>query len=185
MKLRLAAKSRLNRMMKTKTKRRGMNVPDWRKQEWETGNRNMIAQLLCDSNFNKDIVEFLNESTTFLIAKNNSILCFKEVLCMQEVFMNSWQTIVKKKKKIALKVEEGWYSEAELRDEVGWSTFLPHLVFFFRKMCFHLHAQTNERVFPLHPSFSPGFIVYLREKINGAKKYCMTLAATHVRTLCT
>ena len=53
-KLRAAAKMRISRMVKPKTKRTDLNVDDWVKKEWATGNKNMLADLLSKANFNKD-----------------------------------------------------------------------------------------------------------------------------------
>lgn len=54
MKLRLAAKARLIRMVKPHSKRKTLEAPEWVKKEWATGNKNAIADLLCESNFNQD-----------------------------------------------------------------------------------------------------------------------------------
>lgn len=53
-KLRLAAKARLMRMVKPHTKRKTLEAPEWVKKEWETGNKNKIADLLCECNFDQD-----------------------------------------------------------------------------------------------------------------------------------
>ena len=47
---------------------------------------------------------------------------------IQEHFFNSLHILVTKKKKVSLTIEEGWFSETELRDEIGWKQFLPYLV---------------------------------------------------------
>ncbi|CAL1172306.1 unnamed protein product [Cladocopium goreaui] len=91
LKLRLAAKARIMRMVKAKSKRRDLEVPEWVKAEWGKGNKNQIADLLCSANFDK------------------------------EAFLNSLHVVVTKKKVVSVEVEEGWFSESELRDEVGWS----------------------------------------------------------------
>lgn len=54
LKLRLAAKARIMRMVKAKSKRRDLEVPEWVKAEWGKGNKNQIADLLCSANFDKD-----------------------------------------------------------------------------------------------------------------------------------
>lgn len=43
----------------------------------------------------------------------------------KEVFENKLEVMVKKKQSVELVVEEGWYTEAELKDEVGWNQFIP------------------------------------------------------------
>ena len=55
MKLRLAAKARIIRMVKPKAKRVDLVVPGWVKEEWDKGNKNQIADLLCEKNFNKEL----------------------------------------------------------------------------------------------------------------------------------
>ena len=54
LKLRLAAKARIMRMVKPKSKRCELEVPEWVKTEWSKGNKNQIADLLCEANFDKD-----------------------------------------------------------------------------------------------------------------------------------
>lgn len=57
--LRAAAKMRISRMVKPKSKRTDLNVDDWVKKEWETGNKNMLADLLTKANFDKDRARWL------------------------------------------------------------------------------------------------------------------------------
>ena len=42
-------------MVKPKTKRKDLEVPQYVVDEWKTGNKNAIADLLKDANFNQDI----------------------------------------------------------------------------------------------------------------------------------
>ena len=56
-------------------------------------------------------------------------------LPVQEEFMNALYIIVTKKKVVELTVEEGWYSESELKDEFGWSQFLAYI------SCFYVHCM--------------------------------------------
>ena len=58
-KLRAAAKMRISRMVKPKSKRTDLNVDDWVRKEWSTGNKNMLADLLTKANFNKDRARLL------------------------------------------------------------------------------------------------------------------------------
>jgi hypothetical protein len=46
-------------MVKPKSKRTDLNVDDWVKKEWETGNKNMLADLLTKANFDKDRARWL------------------------------------------------------------------------------------------------------------------------------
>lgn len=82
--LRAAAKMRISRMCKPKSKRTDLNVDAWVRKEWQTGNKNMLADLLTKANFCKE--EWLNQLTI----------------------------IVKKKQEIQLFIDEGWYSEEDL-----------------------------------------------------------------------
>lgn len=53
--LRLQAKARIIRMVKPKTKRKDLEAPQYVVDEWRTGNKNAIADLLKESNFCQDI----------------------------------------------------------------------------------------------------------------------------------
>ncbi len=63
-KLRNAARARIYRLIRDKSQRKGLEAPSWLKQEWHTGDKNAIAELLVKSNFDKDIIfdnwEFLS-----------------------------------------------------------------------------------------------------------------------------
>lgn len=52
--LRRAAKARVDRMCKPHGKRTWLNVPQWLRDEWRSGNKDDIADVLRDVNFNKD-----------------------------------------------------------------------------------------------------------------------------------
>ena len=52
--LQRAAKARVDRMCKNHGKRKDLNVPEWLKNEWKTGKRDQIAQVLQDCNWDKD-----------------------------------------------------------------------------------------------------------------------------------
>lgn len=53
--LRLQAKARIIRMVKPKTKRKDLEAPQYVIDEWKTGNKNAIADLLKEANFCQDI----------------------------------------------------------------------------------------------------------------------------------
>lgn len=89
--LRLQAKARIIRMVKPKTKRKDLEAPQYVIDEWKTGNKNAIADLLKEANF------------------------------CQEKFFNTLQIMIRKKQSVELLVDEGWFCEAELRDDHGWS----------------------------------------------------------------
>lgn len=52
--LRRAAKARIDRMVKPHAKRVHLNCPDFLKNEWATGDKNNMADLLMSVNFDKD-----------------------------------------------------------------------------------------------------------------------------------
>lgn len=54
--LRRAAKERLRRWVKPKSKRRDREAPDWVKEEWRTGDKANMADLLTHVNFSQDLV---------------------------------------------------------------------------------------------------------------------------------
>ena len=53
-KLRNAARARLYRYTKAKSVRKGLQAEEWMRKEWESGNKNALANLLVDANFNKE-----------------------------------------------------------------------------------------------------------------------------------
>jgi len=89
-KLRNAAKAKIIRWVKPKSKRMDRNAPEMLKNEWLKGNRNAIADLLCKNNF------------------------------QEESFLNELRILVSKKQLVELTVSEGWYSESEMKDELHW-----------------------------------------------------------------
>ena len=53
--LRAAARAQLMRWLKPKTKRSHKEVPEIVKQQWDTGNKNDVADILVKCNFDKDL----------------------------------------------------------------------------------------------------------------------------------
>ena len=47
----------------------------------------------------------------------------------QDAFINTLEKVVLKKRKYTITIDEGWYTEAELRNDLGWSQCLPYLQF--------------------------------------------------------
>ena len=58
-KLRNAAKSRLNRWVKPHKRNPELDAPQWLITEWQKGNKAIVADLLSECNFDKDWVQFL------------------------------------------------------------------------------------------------------------------------------
>ncbi|CAL1147192.1 unnamed protein product [Cladocopium goreaui] len=88
--LRRAAKARIHRMIQPKSKRRELLAPDYVAKEWQNGDKNGMADLLVSVNWSK------------------------------ESFFSELLIIIKRKKTYQLVIDEGWYSESELK-ELGWS----------------------------------------------------------------
>lgn len=57
--LRLAAKARIMRMVKPKSKRKELQAPEWVMAEWKTGNKNIMADILCQANFDQDYTHMI------------------------------------------------------------------------------------------------------------------------------
>ncbi|CAL1173775.1 unnamed protein product [Cladocopium goreaui] len=91
MDLRRAAKARLSRWVKPKSKRVELNAPEFVREQWETGNKNVIADVFSKVNFN------------------------------QEIFVNQLRILVQKKKLVEVTITEGWFSEQELSSDFGWN----------------------------------------------------------------
>ena len=53
--LRRAAKARLDRMVQPKSKRRELESPEWLKDEWKSGDKSAIADLLQKCNWDKEL----------------------------------------------------------------------------------------------------------------------------------
>ncbi|CAE7202557.1 unnamed protein product [Symbiodinium necroappetens] len=88
-----AAESVAKRMVAPHKTRTDLQVPEYLKKYWEAGTREKdeLAELLKKCNFDRD-----------------SFICTVE-------------RVVTKKEKLTLKLDQGWYSEGELRDELHWA----------------------------------------------------------------
>ncbi|CAL1173274.1 unnamed protein product [Cladocopium goreaui] len=89
--LRAAARAQLMRWLKPKTKRSHREAPEVVKTQWNTGNKNDIADMLAKCNFDKD--KFVNELTV----------------------------VVSRKQKVKMLINEGWHTEEEMRTELHWN----------------------------------------------------------------
>ena len=56
------------------------------------------------------------------------------MLLTKDIFISTVEKIVKRKEKITLKLDQGWYSEPELRDELHW----PAPLFLIFDACAHV-----------------------------------------------
>lgn len=90
--LNLAAKARIRRMVAPHKRRTDLEAPEYLKKYWEAGTKEKeeLAELLKKCNFDRDS------------------------------FISTVERVVVKKEKLTMKLDQGWYSEGELRDELHW-----------------------------------------------------------------
>ena len=112
------------RLVKVKGTKKSLNVPQWVRDEWATGSKDELADLFARENFNKD--SLIN--VWFILSH-----CFKSQMAsnvpkpasiffhLQDAFINNFQIMVTKRQSFKLTVDEGWYSESEMRDELSWN----------------------------------------------------------------
>ena len=103
--------------------RRDLDVPDFVKQRWLSGgHRQEMACCLKEANFDK-----VGPGCKLL----SGVPCY---VCMhmmarraQDTFIARVEKIVSKEEVYELKKDEGWYSEAEMEGELGWSKHCPEI----------------------------------------------------------
>ena len=63
------------------------------------------------------------EPHTHTLEKTRSLSLYHMLLyfTLQERFLNELHILVKKKQTFKLTVDQGWYSEQEMKDELGWA----------------------------------------------------------------
>ena len=186
--LRRAAKERIRRMVAPKSRRKELNAPEYLKEEWEKGDKDALSELLINMNFNKDWClrnTFLFPAIYLIPLRLHPwfdiTYSLTPMTWLQETFLNEVLILVKKKKTYTLTVDEGWYSEAELK-ELGWTTSLSQGIILhtrpYRKQCVDgIVAYWRPNVFFISISFH----CKLRAKITGAKTRCLALGDTHSR----
>ena len=72
----IAAKARISRMIKEKSKRKDLEVPEFVKNKWNSGPRakDEMAELLKNANFQKDSVSlFLSTAVCIMLAYESAI----------------------------------------------------------------------------------------------------------------
>ena len=109
-------------------------------------------------------------------------------------------TIVSKKQAYKVTREEGWYSEAEMANDLGWNQCQPqqNLCLLMIRMVVNggWHILLISIIYPVHvPCLNiyilgcqsllrfvkSVFLVPLRSRIDGAKTKCFATADTHTR----
>lgn len=114
-------------MCKVKATRVDKNVPEWVQKEWRTGDKNALADLFVQTNFQKEPYPFHFIATSLML----SVFYLASLFFMlgQEDFLNRLQTIVRKRQSIKLTIDEGFYSESEMKEELGWGQQDPQVYF--------------------------------------------------------
>lgn len=163
--LRAAARAQLMRWLKPKTKRSHREAPEVVKTQWNTGNKNDIADMLAKCNFDKDLSQTWWTSWLLTLCMYNSIrpscsvkfqvyfLCLNA--CGQDKFVNELTVVVSRKQKVKMLINEGWHTEEEMRTELHWNkllafinTELEHMTYIYILMSIslaqHSHVQTEQ-----------------------------------------
>lgn len=66
---------------------------------------------------------FIMQYITFLISKSHcNVWCF---WIFQDKFVNQLTILVKKSQLVELTVDEGWFSETEMKQDLKWTQFCP------------------------------------------------------------
>ena len=112
-KLRAASRAKLMRWCKPKSKRVSEVAPDHVRKEWETGNKNALADLYVRENFDKDW------QCLFFHTWHDSW----PAPSWQEKFAEKLELVISSRMKIKVTLDEGWYSEQELKEDIGWKEY--------------------------------------------------------------
>ena len=173
-------------MCKVKATRVDKNVPEWVQKEWRTGDKNALADLFVQTNFQKEHYPFHVIATSLML----SVFYLASLFFMlgQEDFLNRLQTIVRKRQSIKLTIDEGFYSESEMKEELGWGQQDPQ-VYFPSALPAPTIAQMHAHTPSTHVAwacFSSGLhdnilIMAPRKKIDGAKARCLALGKEFYR----
>jgi hypothetical protein len=187
--LRAAARAQLMRWLKPKTKRSHREAPEVVKTQWNTGNKNDIADMLAKCNFDKDLSQTWWNSWLLTLCMYNSIrpscsvkfqvyfLCLNA--CGQDKFVNELTVVVSRKQKVKMLINEGWHTEEEMRTELHWNkllafinTELEHMTYIYIYSCqFRWHNTPTSKLSNPTP----------RARIDGAKSRCQSLGPSHYR----
>lgn len=161
--LRNAAKARIRRMIQEKRKRSDLSVPAWVAAEWNKGtaSKEQMAGVLLEVNGNKDWCDLWCLFSTDCVV--NMFLC-SQTCFSQNDFLVELEKIVTQKRSIRLVKDGGWYSEAEMRNELQWSQSLAST--------WSMHSFTYHVSTPHVPVKLKHRTMELRQRINGAKSFC-------------
>jgi len=128
--LRNAAKARIRRMISTKKKRTDLSVPSWIGDEWNKGTKEREQMALCLQEVNWNKVGFEHSFYLHLQGLQQSLgLQPLEAMDInlsnpQDKFVDEMQRIITSRKRVSIKKDQGWYSEAEMKSDLKWSQHL-------------------------------------------------------------
>lgn len=69
----------------------------------------------------------INVVTVFILKSHyGGVLVLLKLLCdIQDKFVSQLTILVKKKQLVELTVDEGWFSESEMKQDLKWTQFCP------------------------------------------------------------
>ena len=106
--------------MSLKKKQKCLDVDQWARDAWKNGNKNDMAKLLMDANWDKAGFSFVVRpfSSFFNFWKN---LYIHLLPCPEDQFLVRLDIVIRKKSSKKFTIEEEWLSEKEMKDDYGWS----------------------------------------------------------------
>lgn len=114
----LAARARIARMMKPKVKRTDLVPPKYVRDHFESGHKKQLAQMLVDCNFDK-VPRCTKKPVLYTVVPYAVFPRHTKA-----IFFNKVEKIVLKRDEQVVEKEQGWYSEAEMKNDLSWSQ--PH-----------------------------------------------------------
>ncbi|CAE7588691.1 unnamed protein product [Symbiodinium sp. CCMP2592] len=113
--LREAARARILRMIAPKKKRTDLSVPEYVREQWHRGTKakSEMEELLLEHNGDKDRGSGVVKTYVVCLV---SCITYSVV---EEKFLSELLLIVKKIKKFVVKKDQGWYTEPEMKADLG------------------------------------------------------------------
>ena len=108
-------------MISVKKRRTDLTVPPYIKEHWDKGTKQKeeLAQMLKDCNF---IRETRLNPVAFYIGASRLYLRVGVTSYIEDEFVATMERVVVKLQEYIVQLDEGWFSEQELREELKWST---------------------------------------------------------------
>ena len=173
-------------MVKPKTKRKDLEAPQYVIDEWKTGNKNAIADLLKEANFCQDIFweQFFHTIVCRYLRFNHTIHHYIYRVCHcrrsfstrckswsgRNSLWNCWWT------------KGGFAKLSYEMTTAGPSSSLNKFVSWNLKCCYMCYKKYN-RIARSNPYMQACARAKPRQKIDGAKAHCMSMGDSHCRTV--